>query len=248
MVTLRRPRTAELSIVIGTDALVGPSFLAKLRASGRVSASRFSAHGLTATHVAANIGLDGGKLQISELNAELFGGKHSGEWQADYSVKPAVFHGSGKVIDLSLEQLADAMKDEWISGTASGTYEITASGSSSEEFWQSGEGTLQFDLRDGTLPHISLEASGALKMMRFTGNARLHGGRFDVKEARLDSAAEKFQVSGTASLKRELDFKLDRTPNEAPPGYTIKGTLAAPRVSPSAGAETQARLRPRSVR
>ena len=52
-------------------------------------------------------------------------------------------------------------------------------------------------------------------------------------------------MSGTASLKGELDVRLARAPNGAPvAGYTITGTLAEPRVIRAAGAETQARLKP----
>ena len=52
-----------------------------------------------------------------------------------------------------------------------------------------------------------------------------------MKDAKLDSPGGKFLVSGTASLKGDLDFKLARSPNGATAaGYTISGTLVEPRV------------------
>ena len=62
--------------------------------------------------------LSRGRLQISDLNADLLGGKHQGEWQADFSIKPAVCKGSGSFSEVSLAGLAAAMKDDWVSGTA----------------------------------------------------------------------------------------------------------------------------------
>jgi hypothetical protein len=145
---------------------------------------------------------------------------------------------------ISLARLSDTMKDQWIAGTANASYEVK--GTCPADFWTSAEGTLQFDVADGTLAHISLaEDAGPLKVTQFSGKARLHLGELEIKDANLDSVSGKFLVNGTASLKRELDLKLARVPNGAPVvGYTITGTLAEPRVVRVAGAETQARLKP----
>ena len=86
----------------------------------------------------------------------MLGGKHRGDWQMDFTAGSPVYTGSGTLTGISLEQMAKAMHDPWISGTAVGTYQIKASGADSAAFWQSAEGGLQFDLRDGVLPHISL--------------------------------------------------------------------------------------------
>jgi autotransporter translocation and assembly factor TamB len=76
------------------------------------------------------------------------------------------------------------------------------------------------------------------------GKARLQAGRLETKDARLDSADARFQVSGTMSLKRELDLKLVRAANGVPgAGYAITGTLTEPLVVRSAGPETQAQLK-----
>jgi hypothetical protein len=66
-----------------------------------------------------------------------------------------------------------------------------------------------------------------------------------MKDARLDSPGGKFLVSGSASLKGELDFRLAKVPAGATAaGYTVTGTAGEPRVVPLPGAETQARLKP----
>jgi hypothetical protein len=99
-------------------------------------------------------------------------------------------------------------------------------------------------MEDGTLPHFALgEDAEAFEVTRFAGQARLHGGELEMKDARVDSPGGIFQVSGTASLKGELDVKLAKVAGgTATAGYTIGGTLAEPRVVP-VGAETQARLK-----
>ncbi len=226
----------------------GPSFLANLRASGGLTADRLQMQNLEATGVSAKVSLDGGKLQVSELTADFLGGQHRGEWQADFSVKPAVCKGSGRLTAISLTDLADAMKDGWIAGTADASYEIKSPCPTEfwTSFWNSAEGTLQFDMRDGTLPRVSLgEDAEPTKVTRFLGQARLHAGKIEIKDARLDSTAGKFRLTGAASLKGELDFKLARTPNAAlVSGYTVTGTLTDPRVIRLSSPETQAKLKP----
>ncbi|HXW99662.1 MAG TPA: AsmA-like C-terminal region-containing protein, partial [Candidatus Acidoferrales bacterium] len=173
---------------------------------------------------------------------EVLGGKHQGEWAADFSATPAPCHGSGTLTGIALSQAADLMKDSWISGTTKAEYEL--SGACGAEFWQSAEGMVQFDVTSGSLPRISLgEGEGPLRFVHLAGLAHLQVGKFEVKDARLDSTSGRYELSGTASLKRELALKLAAVPAGSRAGYAITGTLAQPRVVPLPGAE-QARLKP----
>jgi len=146
--------------------------------------------------------------------------------------------------------IADAMHDSWISGVADGKYQLTASGLSSEDFWRSADAVIQFEIRDGVFPHLSLaNDDDPLKINRFAGRAHLQDGTIEIKDGDLDSTSGSFQVSGTASLSRELDFKLKPTAGEnsavvGQHAYTITGTLAQPQAVAASGPETQARLKP----
>jgi hypothetical protein len=239
-----RPKDRPWYRMLESSAQAGTPFLESVRASGHVTADRLLAKQFEMTHVSANVRLDRGKLQVSELRADFLGGQNRGEWRADFGAKPAVCSGNGSLSGISLDRLANTMKDPWIAGTASGSYELK--GTCPADFWTSAEGTLQFDIADGSLPHVSLvEDAGSLKIARFSGKAHLRAGTLEIKDAKLDSTSGKFLVSGTASLKRELDMKLAKIPAGAPAvGYTITGTVAEPKVIPLAGAETQARLKP----
>jgi hypothetical protein len=181
-------------------------------------------------------------LQITDMNGDLFSGKLRGNWLADFSVSPSVCNGNGALAGVSLDRIAKQMNDGWISGTASGSYEVT--GPCTAEFWQSAQGTVKADLRDGVLPHVLLGTDNELKITRLTGDARLQEGKFEISSAKMDSPTGKYQISGTASLKRELDLKLTRASADvATSGYAITGTLAAPQITSLSNAE-QARLKP----
>ena len=236
------PKARPWYRVLEANGQTGPSFLASVRARGQLTTDRLEVQSLTASKVSAKVGLEGGKLDVSELNADLLGGKHRGEWQADFSVKPGTCRGSGSLAGVSLARLADAMKDKWIDGSANTSYEV--SGPCLAEFRTLAEGSLQFDMRDGSLRHITLgEDAEALKVTRLTGQARLRAGTIEMKDAKLDAPGGMFQLSGTASLGSGLDFTVRRTGGSGAAAYTIRGTLAKPDVSPTSTPETQARLK-----
>jgi uncharacterized protein involved in outer membrane biogenesis len=227
-----------------------PSFLENLRASGDVNAGRLRIHNMVAERVSAAVDLDHGKLRVSDLRADLLGGKHRGDWQADFTGASPLYTGAGTLTGISLEQMASAMHDPWISGTAGGTYQITASGTDSSTFWQSAEGGVRFDLRDGVLAHISLASEeGPLQIARWQGRARLHDAKIEIEKGPLTSSGGVYEISGTASFGQVLDFKLTAATEVKAAGagslvYSITGTVAEPRVAVTPAAETQARLKP----
>ena len=252
----------------GTDP-AGLAFFSRLHAQGKVTVGHLLLHGVntgvnagpttgvTANRVSAIVTVDSGKLTISDLHGDLFGGKHSGNWTLDFSVKPPVYRGSGSVSGIALRQVASAMHDEWIAGTGSGNYQITASGASSE-FWKSVEGTLQFDMSEGMLPHVMMPPDDeAMRLDRLQGRAHLHDGKIEIEDGTLDSSDGKFQISGSASFGRELDLTLVGKSETAGSGssssnsssssglktYALGGTLAEPRVTLVANPETQAQLK-----
>ncbi len=235
-----RPKNRPWYRVLANTPAV--SLLARVRASGRVTADRFLLHGISATRVSASVSLDSGKVEISSLNADLLGGKHRGKWQVDFTEKPAVCSGSGNLAGVSLASVSRVMKDDWVEGTASATYELR--GSCSPDFWQSAEGALQVNMTDGSLPHVFLgENAGTLKVRTFTARARLHDAEFEVSDGKLDSPDGQYEVSGTATFSREIDFKMKVPAGAGTVSYSLTGTIADPRLMPISGTE-QARLKP----
>jgi uncharacterized protein involved in outer membrane biogenesis len=225
-----------------------PSFLGNLRASGKLTVGRLLIHDVVAEAVSATLDIDHGKIKASDLRANLFGGKYRGDWQADLSGASALSSGTGTLTEASLEQVASAMHDPWISGTGSGNFQLKSSGTNATTFWQSAEGTLRFELRDGELSHINLaDAEGPLQISHWEGRARLHDGKIEIEKGPLINPGGVYEISGTASFGQDLDFKLIRDRETKTAGslvYSITGTVAEPRVAVIPAPETQANLKP----
>ncbi|MGZ4731233.1 MAG: AsmA family protein [Terriglobales bacterium] len=229
--------------VLTRGAEAHPAWWSTLHASGRVTAGRFQIHGIEATHVSANLNVEDGKLRLAGLTADVLQGKHRGDWNVNFLKSPAVCAGAGDLADISLAAIAEVMNDGWVAGTANASYELK--GPCPADFWPSTEGKLHVDVTDALFPHVMIgDGSEALQASHIKGQARLHDGQIQITDTHLISPGGTYELSGTASLKREVDLRLTRTSNGPPElGYRIGGTLEAPRVAPLSRTE-QAQLKP----
>jgi len=219
----------------------GPSPLLSLRANGRISADRFVARKLEARHVAAMLSLQEGKLIASDLRADLFGGKHNGEWHADFAAKPPKYNGTGQIEHLALGQLATGIQNEWITGTAEGTYSLAFVGYGAAELMSSANGETQFLMQDGALPRMVLPGGAPLRVHRFTGILSLSDGVFGIEEGKLVAPTGTYEVSGKASGPTGLNLLIA---HDGVPKFDVTGTLREPHVSNASHSETRAELKP----
>jgi len=217
-------------------------YLASIHAVGKLTAGRVLIHNLVANRISAEVELEQGRLQLSNLRAEVLGGRHAGEWQVDFTVNPPAYRGHGTLEKVALGQVAEAMHDPWITGTANVEYRAATLGWTRTELLSHADASFQVEARDGSLPHLTLAGeSSPLRVNRFTGQLLLRAGRFEIEPGKLQTPGGIYQLSGTASLGRVLDIKLSR---DGARGFNITGTLNQPRVTLSTTPETQAALKP----
>ena len=217
-------------------------YLASIHAVGKLSAGRVLIHNLVANRVSAEVELEQGRLQLSNLRGEVLGGQHAGEWQVDFTVNPPAYRGTGTLEKVALGQIAEAMHDAWITGTASVEYRAATLGWTKAELLSHADASFQMEARDGSLPHLTLAGeSSPLRVNRFTGQLLLRAGKFEIEPGKLQTPGGIYQLSGTASLGRVLDIKLAR---DGARGFNVTGTVNQPHVTLSTAPETQAALKP----
>ena len=220
----------------------GIPYLLTINAVGTLSANQVVVRKLAGSRVSAKLELDKGKLRVSDLRADVLGGKHVGEWEADFTAKPPQYGGKGVFENVALDQLSESMSDDWITGSATATYRVKTSGLDAAELFASASSTWKVEAWDGLLRHLALtEGSGPLPMHHLSLQLAMHDGKFEIEDGSLDSASDLYRVSGSASMTRALNVKLIR---EGGRGFNITGTLTEPHVSPTLPSETQAALKP----
>ena len=227
---------------LSSSFMSGNSLLFKANASGKLKADRFVAGKLEARNLTTDMQLNDGKLRLNNLKADFLGGQHTGEWRADFTVKPPEYSGNGTFQQIDLAQLASVMSNDWITGTATATYRASASGIVPSELFSSATATVQIDAVSGELPHVVLaSAAPPLQMRHLAAHLLLHEGRLDVRTGQLETANDMFHLSGTASLTQVLSLQLLRDDSS---GFSITGTLTNPHVSRVTTSETRAALKP----
>ncbi len=242
-----KPKSRPWYKLLSPSTSAKGSFLSSVRASGRITLGHLQLYQFNFTHISAALDLDAGKLHISHALGDLLGGKYAGDFQAEFAAAPAVYHTSGTVTQVSLTRVAGVMKDPWIEGTATASYKLSGKGQDASEFWQSAEGSIDFEMNAGSLPRLLLVGEAPLVVNRLAGTALLQQGKLQFEKTVLASPAGTFLLSGSATLGQQLDLKLSRSPMahtalSGTPGYSITGPLSQPRVTSLTAVETEAHL------
>jgi uncharacterized protein involved in outer membrane biogenesis len=212
---------------------------ARIRASGRIRAARVIAGSLVASAFSADVRLVSGKLLLSSVRAEVLGGRHEGEWHADFTGPQPRYSGTGTFAAIAMSQVSTLMHDGWAEGSAGATYKVDLSGYSTPELANSAEGFVIFAWRNGALRHLNLEeSSGPLRFRTFTGQMKLREGVLSLAECKINTANSIYLASGTATLARQLNLRLTSGRH----AYRISGPLENPKVASTVG--QQAALKP----
>lgn len=210
-------------------------------AKGHISAQKFQVKAIPTTKAAAQISISPSFAAITDFHASLFGGTYEGELTLKNLDNQPVFKSKGQFDHVSMADLTSLMKDGWATGTISLSYEGGAAGWQASDLLNSTAATANFDWRNGSLPHITLASEHQpLAIQRFEGELQLRDGELSISEGKLQNHAGIYQVSGTASLARDLKMTLTRDSGSA---FSVTGTLARPKVAPVEAGAKQASLR-----
>ncbi len=226
--------------ILSGSAPATDSEISRLNLRGKLSVNRLSLRSLVATHISAGVALDRGQLHLSDIRADVFGGRHTGNWNADWNQQPPVYSGAGKLTAVSLTQVSKLLRQDWVTGTGDGEYELQFAGGTSQDLRTSAFGTLSFDAHDGVFSHVRVKPASPLRFQRFRGELSLKAGTFTLQEGKLDGPSGIYQVSGTATFGGKLDFRLAQNPDSV---LLVKGALTALEIEPAKTASTEVKLK-----
>ena len=202
-------------------------FLAQAHASGNIVIDKLKLGTASGSHFAADLRLNSGELTLSNMRAELLGGRATGEWVADFSSKPPHYRGAGSLKAASLIAVAGLMHDSWINGTGSINYEFNATGWKLADVVASADANADFTIAPGTFSHVVLPlTSEPVRAETFSGNLQFEDGEFTFRDAKLKTSGSVYKLSGTASLNGEVSLKMTGVT-----GYNITGTFQKTRVT-----------------
>lgn len=210
--------------IVGSTPTTG---LRRLQAEGTLATPKLVIKSAVVNRVSCAVRFEGGNLWLKDVAGDLYGGKHKGQWTADFSGNAPVYEGRGTIAGVDVAQLSAAMRDGWGAGLVAGDYTFSASGDTAADLATSALGELKFDWRKGALRHVGLRGAAPLRMRRFTGTLRLRETRLTFDAGKMETPEGIYTVSGSSTFARALDLKLE----SATRTYQVTGTLERPRVT-----------------
>jgi AsmA protein len=125
--------------------------LRPLNVRGELTLDSVMMSGLRLEEVSVTVNAKDGKLRINPITAQLFGGNYSGDITIVTSTSVPSLSVDETVQGIDLAKLAKAMFDQDnITGSIAGNFRLGGSGRNMAEIQQTLNGTMSFELRDGT--------------------------------------------------------------------------------------------------
>jgi hypothetical protein len=204
------------------------SALMRLRAVGRITAGRLLLGNLPASNVIASAEVNSGAVSLKDVRADILGGRHTGNWDGDFTAKPPKFFGSGNVTKIAMAQLAILMHDAWATGTLDGQYTLGLTGLDASSLRDSATGSATFQWTAGTLRHIALEGKDTpLSFTTLSGQLAIRNGTISFEDSKMNAGGQVYSLKGNASFAGDLDMQLEGPGTSS---YAISGPLDKPRV------------------
>jgi len=221
--------TSRIWSLLGGSQPRSAAWLTRLPAAGRLTANRVSLGPVMATSVSAQVRTGEGKMDLGRLRADIFAGKHDGDWKLDFTGTVPAYSAHGALSGVSLGQTSLVLRDNWAAGVGNASYDVVISGSSAGELAASASGSMTFDLQNGAFRHIALTpGDGPLEFSNFSGKLKIRQGELEFVEGKLQAPGGIYSLSGTATFGRQLDLKLMQENGQV---YSITGSLERPRVA-----------------
>jgi len=203
-----------------------PDWLLSIAGTGTLAVARLRINELEARNISAEVVLEPNRTELKQVEADLLGGHHVGNWKADFASGKPALAGSGTIEHLNMQLLSTALKETWGSGMLDAQYHLTLSGNKSSELVDTATGSASFEWRNGKLLSKS-NTQDVLSFIEWSGRLMLRDHVIHLEDNHVHSGSGVQRVSGTINLSRESDLQFDTGKGA---GFTLQGPLDAPSI------------------
>ena len=239
--------------------------IARMAARGRLRVAEIVLAPLRLERFDGEAELVGRTITIRKAQADFFGGKMAGGFDAQLLADPSYrFQGSFDRVDLARLGHAVPSLSNRISGTASATVTFAAHGVGRENLVRSMEGDGTMNARNAELRGLDLASlvpggnrdSPPGRFASAKGSFHIGSGGIETADFVLDNSQGRFQAEGHIDFSRTLNFRIHPSvfhattspANASPLSFLLSGTVEAPKLvlsSPAPKAAAKSGLRAR---
>jgi len=225
-----------------------------MRATGRLSVDQFTLAPLTLHRLQGALALNGRHLELTDAQAQFYGGTVSGMFIADLKQVPSYqINADFARVDLSALAGASANFDGLFAGSASGQVFFLAHGTSRSDLFSSLQCRGSAGVDGPELQNINLLASlrdvtprpGASAFRDASAAFTCAARKIQFHDFALIAPEEEIDGAGSVDFSNNLDFRLqvlrnsasaatsiaDETPSSAPASFQLSGPLSSPQIA-----------------
>jgi len=202
-------------------------WLWEIPVSGTISAQHIRIHNLQARNSSAELQLTAGKILVHHWTADLFDGKHDGEWAFDFSDSVPKITGAGSIQRARMEAVNTAFDEQIGRGTFDVQYRLAMEGRNVDQLSSSVTGTGLFVWKNGLIRNVHSDASDApLSFSSWSGHFTLEKQNLKLQDTKMTSVNGMQLVNGEISFSREWNLRFQRAN-----GSGFVATRSAPVIS-----------------
>ncbi|HKT24441.1 MAG TPA: AsmA family protein [Terriglobales bacterium] len=211
-------------------------WLLDIPSSGTISIQHLTLPKMHAGNANAQLEIANGKMQVRRWNADVFGGKSSGEWAFDFSGRVPLITAAGSLRRVHVDQLESAHSDGRPTGYVDVSYRLSMSGNNADALSSSLAGSGNFTWHNGTIQTSAADSQdpSVLTFGLWSGEFALGKQRVTLESTKMVSTSGMREVSGEIALNRELNLRLVKSAGA--------GVLASESSPKTGAAREQAKL------
>lgn len=187
-------------------------WLLEIASSGTISAQHLRIHRFQARNMSAQLQLAAGKVLVHHWSADVFEGKHEGEWAFDFSGSQPKITGTGFIQRARMEAVNAALDDQIGRGTLDLQYRLVMQGRTVDELASSAAGSGLFAWKNGVIDsvHSATTDTPALSFSSWSGHFSVEKRNVRLDTTKMSSPTGVRQVTGEISFNREWNLRFVR--------------------------------------
>ncbi len=219
----------------------------RIAARGRLRVDEIDIAPLRLTQFDGEAELAGRAISIRKAQANFFGGKVAGDFDARLSGDPSYrFQGRFDRIDLAALGHSVAFLNNRIAGTAAATLNLSTHGIGRENLVASVEGDGTLNARSAQLGGLNFPGvasgenrdSSSSRFASAQGKFHIGGAAIDLADFSLEDARGKYRAEGRVTFSHALDVRIrslipgavSSTAAASPPSFFLRGSVEAPNL------------------
>ena len=202
-------------------------WLLEIPSNGSIAAEHLAIRTLQARNASAQLQISSGKVVVRHLTADIFDGKHDGEWTFDFSGPRPSMAGIGSVKHAQMDLIRAALDEQEGGGVLDLSYQLSMSGSSLDQLAASAQGSGSFSWRNGVIQTTNSHLDGPdnLRFAVWSGRFAVDKEHVALQNTKMDSLSGTQELSGEISFDDRWKLKLQRA-NAG--GLIATGTTSTP--------------------